>query len=265
VSYHLQALDSGETGAYINHRLKRAAIGAPLEFPPDVCNLIHQHSQGIPRCINVIADAVLFFAYGEEQHAITVGLTHDVLNELESMGVLYPSAGAPDTPRSSTPATIAPSMTPPATAPSMTPQAIAPSVTPPAAAPAVPVPPSPRGSGVDRFDNIAQRKRQAEPAVQPLARPASRIADNPLFSVRQPLAATSLATGLFGTGAATGSSAAAPRLSPSVSQMTPTPVAPRPIVRPQRQVMETRTVERSGLWGRIRRSLGILAGPAYEK
>src|SRR5690349_6891270 len=33
VSYHLQPLDAAETGAYVNHRLRQAAIGAPLEFP----------------------------------------------------------------------------------------------------------------------------------------------------------------------------------------------------------------------------------------
>ncbi len=54
VSYHLQALDSAETAAYVNHRLKRAAIGAPLEFSRDVTDLIHLHSEGLPRKINVI-------------------------------------------------------------------------------------------------------------------------------------------------------------------------------------------------------------------
>ena len=32
VRYHLRPLDPGETAAYINHRLKKAAIGAPLVF-----------------------------------------------------------------------------------------------------------------------------------------------------------------------------------------------------------------------------------------
>jgi putative secretion ATPase (PEP-CTERM system associated) len=88
VSYHLQALDAPDTAAYVNHRLRRAAIGAPLEFPPDVTDLIHLHSRGIPRKINVIADAILLFGYGEEQRVITVDLTHQVLEELESTGVI---------------------------------------------------------------------------------------------------------------------------------------------------------------------------------
>jgi putative secretion ATPase (PEP-CTERM system associated) len=94
VSYHLQPLDSVDTAAYVNHRLHRAAIGAPLEFSRDVTDLIHLHSAGVPRKINVIADAVLLFGYGEEQHTITVDLTEEAIEELEATGVIQPSNGA---------------------------------------------------------------------------------------------------------------------------------------------------------------------------
>lgn len=88
VSCHLQALDPPETRAYINHRLGRAAIGAPLAFSRDVTDLIHQHSEGVPRKINVIADAVLLFGYGEERREIDVDLTRETLTELELSGVI---------------------------------------------------------------------------------------------------------------------------------------------------------------------------------
>lgn len=91
VRYHLQPLDSEETCAYVNHRLRRAAIGAPLEFSRDVTDLIHLHSQGLPRKINVIADAVLLFGYGEERRVIDVDLVQEVLEELEATGVIAPS------------------------------------------------------------------------------------------------------------------------------------------------------------------------------
>src|SRR5437867_1501561 len=87
VRYHLQPLDSEETGNYVNHRLRRAAIGAPLEFTRDVTDLIHLHSQGLPRKINVIADAVLLFGFGSDQRTVTVELTHEVLEELEGSGL----------------------------------------------------------------------------------------------------------------------------------------------------------------------------------
>jgi putative secretion ATPase (PEP-CTERM system associated) len=88
VSYHLQALDQDETAAYINHRLRRAARGRPMEFSRDVTDLIHTYSQGVPRKINVIADAVLLFGYGEDRREIDVELTRMVLTELRSTGVL---------------------------------------------------------------------------------------------------------------------------------------------------------------------------------
>src|SRR4029079_1085832 len=88
VSYHLQALDSVDTPAYVNHRLRRAAIGAPLEFSRDVTDLIHLHSEGVPRKINVIADAVLRFVYGEERRVVDVNLTAEVVDELEATGVI---------------------------------------------------------------------------------------------------------------------------------------------------------------------------------
>lgn len=93
VSYHLKPLDAPETAAYVNHRLRHAAIGAPLEFSSDVTDLIHFHAEGIPRKINVIADAALLFGYGEERHVIDVALTKEVLDELEGTGVIPAPSG----------------------------------------------------------------------------------------------------------------------------------------------------------------------------
>jgi putative secretion ATPase (PEP-CTERM system associated) len=88
VSYHLQPLDAGETQNYINHRLRRAAIGAPVEFPRAVTDVIHSRSRGVPRIINVIADATLLFAYGVDRRDIDVGIAREALEELDATGVL---------------------------------------------------------------------------------------------------------------------------------------------------------------------------------
>src|SRR5215208_44609 len=88
VSYHLQPLDAGETENYINHRLRRAALGAPLEFPRDVTATIHARSRGVPRIVNVICDAALVFGYAEERRQIDLPLMHEVLAELETTSVL---------------------------------------------------------------------------------------------------------------------------------------------------------------------------------
>src|ERR671920_1145193 len=82
VSYHLDPLDAEETNHYINHRLARASIGAPLEFPTDVTDRIHDRSGGVPRVINVIADATLVFGYGEERSQIDGSLIEDVIADL---------------------------------------------------------------------------------------------------------------------------------------------------------------------------------------
>jgi hypothetical protein len=93
VSYHLRPLDAEDTRRYINHRLRHAALGAPLEFPRDVTDLVHARSRGIPRIINVICDAVLVFGYAEERHHVDRSLAEEALKELEVTGVL-PSASA---------------------------------------------------------------------------------------------------------------------------------------------------------------------------
>jgi putative secretion ATPase (PEP-CTERM system associated) len=94
VSYHLRPLDADETGHYINHRLRRAALGAPLEFPRHATDLIHARSRGVPRIINVICDAALVFGYAEERRVFDRAMVADVLDELETTGVL-PAASAP--------------------------------------------------------------------------------------------------------------------------------------------------------------------------
>lgn len=88
VSYHLEPLDAEETARYINHRLARASIGAPIEFSGAVTSRIHARSGGVPRVINVIADAALVFGYGEEKPEIDVALVDDVIRDLDQTGVL---------------------------------------------------------------------------------------------------------------------------------------------------------------------------------
>src|SRR5262245_57844010 len=90
VSYHLEALDADETAHYVNHRLARASIAAALEFPRDVTDRIHTRSGGVPRLINVIADATLVFGYGEERSEIDAALIRDVITDLDAIGVLGP-------------------------------------------------------------------------------------------------------------------------------------------------------------------------------
>jgi len=94
VSYHLTPLDAAEAANYINHRLRRAALGAPLEMPREATDLIHARSRGVPRIINVICDAALVFGYAEERRHIDLPLIREVLAELETTGILPPAQSA---------------------------------------------------------------------------------------------------------------------------------------------------------------------------
>jgi len=94
VRYHIDPLDADETERYINHRLHRAAIAAPLQFPRDVTQAVHARSGGVPRLINVICDAVLLCGYAEECRQIDVALVRTAIEELESSSVLRPSSGS---------------------------------------------------------------------------------------------------------------------------------------------------------------------------
>ena len=82
VSYHLEPLTADDTHAYINHRLKHASVGAPLTFPRAVTDIVHEHSRGVARMINVIADAILLYGYGSDKYAVDEELARDVLEEL---------------------------------------------------------------------------------------------------------------------------------------------------------------------------------------
>ena len=100
VSYHLEALDAEETAHYVNHRLARASIASPLEFGRDVTDRIHARSGGVPRLINVIADAALVFGYGEERSEIDAPLIDEVIADLDATGVLGPMSDSVVTRRS---------------------------------------------------------------------------------------------------------------------------------------------------------------------
>jgi putative secretion ATPase (PEP-CTERM system associated) len=176
VRYHIDPLDPPETALYINHRLKRAAIAAPLEFPADVTSVVHARSGGVPRLINVICDAVLLCGYAEESHQIDLPLVRSAIEELESSSVLRRSTG------SAMPVSPVTSVRPAASA-QPAPQPAAPA-TPPVAAPAQSIrPPAPAAPAVrptpalDLPLRVApEANRVRRPAQPEVARPPVRAA-----------------------------------------------------------------------------------------
>ncbi|MFC4728388.1 ExeA family protein [Coralloluteibacterium thermophilus] len=67
--YHLTPLDAAETESYVRHRL---AVAGAQRFPFTKLALrrLHQHSGGVPRLINVIADRALMAGYARDQAQI---------------------------------------------------------------------------------------------------------------------------------------------------------------------------------------------------
>jgi putative secretion ATPase (PEP-CTERM system associated) len=276
VSYHLQPLDAGETHNYINHRLRRAAIGTPVEFPQDVTAVIHARSRGVPRIINVIADATLLFSYGVDRRDIDAGIVREALEELDATGVLasyHAEGGHPEA------APPPPSAAPPSAA---QPSAAQPSATQPAAAqPATAAPALAAAAAREaeearkRDDALKQREQQIAAREQAIA------AQQKVVEEEARLLASARSVGASGAASASGAVSAsgapvarvatvAPRaplapvpLAPSTPYASTAPGAPyTPYVTPSgvrvqryQPTAYVRPQARYGMWERLRRVL----------
>jgi general secretion pathway protein A len=173
VRYHIDPLDAEETANYINHRLRRAAAAAPLHFNRDVTDAVHARSNGVPRLINVICDAVLLFGYADERRLIDRDLVEGAIEELEASSVLRPVSTRDEEPpdRSSEPSRI-PAPPSPEPGPIQRPLAMTSAQMPlaaprPTAEPGVarPAPWETRPQGLDRSAPTAGRQVQPLPAA----------------------------------------------------------------------------------------------------
>jgi putative secretion ATPase (PEP-CTERM system associated) len=261
VSYHLQPLDATETANYVNHRLKRAALSAPLEFPRDVTDLIHARSRGVPRVINIIADATLLFAYGVDRREIDVAITQEALAELEVTSVLAPlpaasAATVPDTPATMPAVPLAPVESPVAAA---TATAVALAQPTAAAATAAALPgtsvatPAVRDIGRPAPNRILAPQSTA-PASSPAAPTSSHVAPTAshIAPTSRPLAPTTSPVALTSG-----------RLVPTASHLPPSRRVLAPAARPSVVLANGVRVQRynqlpqptPGIWDRLRRVL----------
>ncbi|QQS53483.1 MAG: AAA family ATPase [Candidatus Competibacteraceae bacterium] len=78
--HHLSPLDSRETAAYIDHRLRVAGGRADL-FAAGARWVVYRYSGGIPRLINVICDRALLGAYSQGMRRITAGTVRRAARE----------------------------------------------------------------------------------------------------------------------------------------------------------------------------------------
>lgn len=100
-SYHLGPLDSDETRAYIEHRLKQVGWQGDPAFEEEVFAVVHAYTGGIPRRINTVCTRALLAAFLSEKHLIAVEDMEQVMGELaeelgESAGAAAPAGDADD-------------------------------------------------------------------------------------------------------------------------------------------------------------------------
>jgi type II secretory pathway predicted ATPase ExeA len=81
MQYHLSPLDQEETEAYVLHRLKVAGRDSRL-FDGPALALLYEHSEGIPRRINIIAGNALIEGFGKEAETIGPEIIESVVQEL---------------------------------------------------------------------------------------------------------------------------------------------------------------------------------------
>jgi general secretion pathway protein A len=83
VYYNLKSFSKTQTSSYIDAQLK-SVNASDMIFDPDVKNLIHDYSSGIPRQINNIATACLLNAASQNLQKINTTLLNQTMSELHS-------------------------------------------------------------------------------------------------------------------------------------------------------------------------------------
>jgi len=81
VGYHLGALDEGETGRYLAHRLAVAGRADPL-FDAAAVAAVHRLSGGVPRRVNQVAASALLEAFGREAALVTAEVVEAASSDL---------------------------------------------------------------------------------------------------------------------------------------------------------------------------------------
>ncbi len=83
-AHHLGPLGEDETREYINHRLRVVGWKDDPRFAEDAYEMIHAHTDGIPRQINTFCDRVLLMAALDELHEINEQVVQTVIDEQQN-------------------------------------------------------------------------------------------------------------------------------------------------------------------------------------
>jgi general secretion pathway protein A len=81
--FHLTALTSAETAAYIDHRLEVAGSQGRRIFADEVYPIVYKYTGGVPRLINTLCDTCLMSAFGRDQDTVGIQDINAAIEELQ--------------------------------------------------------------------------------------------------------------------------------------------------------------------------------------
>jgi len=107
VNYHLTPLNEKQTRSYIAHRLESVG-GRPDLFSGDAVRVIHEHSGGIPRTVNLLCDSAMVYAYSDDRRQIDAEVVEAVVRDNPILTVPLHEPEAPPPSKKETHATGGP-------------------------------------------------------------------------------------------------------------------------------------------------------------
>ena len=99
IDHHIEALQQGETDAYVRHRLSVAG-GSPDLFSPDAIELVHRCTGGVPRLVNIVCDTALVYGFSDQRPGIESDIIEQVVRDRMAGGLLPLRVSEPAHPHS---------------------------------------------------------------------------------------------------------------------------------------------------------------------
>ena len=84
--FHLTPLNADEVQAYVDTRLRVAGAQRPI-FDEDAKALIAEHSRGVPRVINILADTALVYAFSAQEETVSRETVETLIKDKQNFGV----------------------------------------------------------------------------------------------------------------------------------------------------------------------------------
>lgn len=85
ISYHLVPLSREEMGEYVRYRLEKAGAKDGNVFEEEALDLLHEHTGGIPRSVNVMCNAALVYGYADSLKTIPRSVIEQII--VDNIGV----------------------------------------------------------------------------------------------------------------------------------------------------------------------------------